>query len=393
MNILVVMNDLPFPTNSGGKIDCFYKLKALAESGHNIYLLASFSDNSDVSSCNDAMEKLGVRPFFYPRKKDIQSNLSLTPYYVLSSRMSQSEVESFLKFVSDIHFDVMVIDHLNSSYAAGQVKDRIYPGKIVYRAHNVEFNFLRKQLYTGHVSILRRIVLLFDTLKMFFYEPRRLKEYKHIASISKADIEYFSKKNHAAKVCWVPPFFNYNVSTTYEQLGREEKAVYDSLQQQLQEKKVLLFANNFTNGFNVDATQWFLGDVWPSIKAEIPNAHFIIAGRNAGFYFTDNDGISVVNGFDSVAPYMLITNIVLILTFGKEGVKLKLMEALSFNKRIVSTIEGVYGSGLEDLVLTASDSSLFSKLCQSYLVSDDGHTFAGEHLFFFDEQSKIESLL
>lgn len=392
--ILVVMSDLPFPANSGGKIDYFYKLKALKEFGCNVFVVASYSDPSALAECDSVLSAMGIKTFFYPRKKSLFSTLSFIPYYVFSSRLEKMELDEVSRFLKDVSFDMMIIDHLNSFYAAKQIENIFSPSKVVYRAHNIESQFLKRQFLTSRVSILRRLILAIDTLKMFFYEKHCLKKINHIASISQAEIGYFQQKSRSANVFWLPPFFNQNVKTSVDEFDVKEKEVYEQLKSDFKNKKILFFANNFTNGFNVDATTWFLENVWPQIIDAVPEAHFIMAGRNAGNYFDSSECVTVVNGFDSVAPYMFIADVVLILTFGKEGVKLKLMEAISFNKIIISTDEGVWGSGLEKYAQYTSNNISFAELCISSIHSKGlSSDLCNVSRFFCDGTEKVKRLL
>lgn len=393
LTVLVVMNDLPFPADSGGKIDFFYKLNALVDAGHTVMLVASYSDKSIVENCRVELEKLNIRVFLYPRKKTIFSILSYVPYYVRSSRLSKSELKLISDFFSDISVDVMIIDHLNSLLVSQQLNEMISPKRTVYRAHNIEFKFIKKQFFSSKVSLIKRAILGFDIIKMFFYEPISLKRFKHIAAISQREMVFFKSVNEQCDVFWLPPFFNVDVKLDYDQLDHEEKAIFKKIKSSLAGKKIILFVNNFSNGFNVDAVSWFINHVWPAMKCDDPNLHFIIAGKEAGNYITQLEGVTVVNGFDSVAPYMLLAELVVILTFGKDGVKLKLLEAIAYNKKVVSTREGVLGSGLESIIPASSNSADFVSLCSSVMKNTTNRPINNAIKILSSNEMKVSILL
>ena len=66
---------------------------------------------------------------------------------------------------------------------------------------------------------------------------------------------------------------------------------------------------------------------------------------------------------ESLAPFYNTVDLVVIPLFNQAGVKIKLIEALKYGKKIVSRPEGVYGSGLSDIIPTADTPEDFAQKC------------------------------
>ena len=76
----IVSFDVPFPTNYGGVIDVFYKLKALHKQGVEIYLhVFEYGRGEQKELLNYCKEV-----FYYPRNSFIKSFFSRAPFIVKS---------------------------------------------------------------------------------------------------------------------------------------------------------------------------------------------------------------------------------------------------------------------------------------------------------------------
>lgn len=158
---------------------------------------------------------------------------------------------------------------------------------------------------------------------------------------------------------WIPPFFDYHKEII---LDEKEMATLELLRLKFSDRRVLFFAGNFCGGFNVKSVEWFVKDIVPRLQRERP-VDFVVGSYKASEYFKNNlvDHLHVYSDFDSVKPFNVLADVVLILTSGKAGVKFKLMDAINFGKKIVSTEEGVYGSGFESLIPNTNYPEIFTR--------------------------------
>lgn len=120
--------------------------------------------------------------------------------------------------------------------------------------------------------------------------------------------------------------------------------------------KRLLFVGSFNHFPNVEAFRFFLGEVWPILRQNVPDAILeVVAGRDHMQYwqrFTGSrelpdDGGMRLHGFvRNVVPLYQSANLVIVPTLVSAGTNLKVLEAMAAARAIVSTSNGCAGLGL-----------------------------------------------
>ena len=128
----------------------------------------------------------------------------------------------------------------------------------------------------------------------------------------------------------------------------------------------LLFIGSFGHLPNVLALDYFLREVWPLIQDIHPALHIIAGGRHVEFQkmherqvklHLDQPGIEVDGFVSDVRPAYRRASIVIAPLLASAGTNIKIMEAMSMGKAIVSTPGGVNGLDVRpgvDLVVAAT---------------------------------------
>lgn len=108
------------------------------------------------------------------------------------------------------------------------------------------------------------------------------------------------------------------------------------------DEHVVLFVGNATPP-NRAALSWFLSDIWPAVRSSCPTARFRAVGTAALA-----PEIAPVDGFERVGPlpdlapeYRRARLVVAPLVSGTAGVKVKVAEAMSYGRPLVTTPIGV----------------------------------------------------
>jgi glycosyltransferase involved in cell wall biosynthesis len=102
---------------------------------------------------------------------------------------------------------------------------------------------------------------------------------------------------------------------------------------------------------NVDGVEYFCGEIWPSIKAEVPQARFRIVGRNphsrvqkwAANATNDDHSIEVTGRVSSVVEHLRESAVIIVPLRIGGGTRLKIYEAMATAKAVVSTTVGAEG--------------------------------------------------
>ncbi|MCZ3388526.1 MAG: glycosyltransferase family 4 protein [Actinomycetia bacterium] len=101
---------------------------------------------------------------------------------------------------------------------------------------------------------------------------------------------------------------------------------------------------------NSDAAVWLAREVWPLVRASVPDARLLLVGREPGRVVTDlaAPDIEVTGTVPEIAPYLQQSMVALAPLLSGGGTRLKVLEALNSGRPLVSTSVGI--DGLTDLI-------------------------------------------
>jgi glycosyltransferase involved in cell wall biosynthesis len=127
------------------------------------------------------------------------------------------------------------------------------------------------------------------------------------------------------------------------------------------ERKDIFFVGGFQHPPNIDAMQWFVGDIWPLILQQLPGIQFHLIGSKAPDRVRSLQGNGVVfHGFvKDLEPWLEGCRLAIApLRYGA-GVKGKVNLSMSHGQPVVATpmaIEGLFArNGVDVLVAEAAE--------------------------------------
>jgi polysaccharide biosynthesis protein PslH len=113
----------------------------------------------------------------------------------------------------------------------------------------------------------------------------------------------------------------------------------------------VLFTGTMSYLPNHQGIAWFAREVWPLIRAEVADAQLDVVGKGPPddvLAFDGRDGIAVHGFVDSMSPFFARANVVVVPILAGAGIRVKIVEAMSAGRPIVSTALGCEGLvGLE----------------------------------------------
>lgn len=144
----------------------------------------------------------------------------------------------------------------------------------------------------------------------------------------------------------------------------------------------LLFLGTLSYPPNEDAILHFCASIYPIIRRELGDkVSLTIVGRRPRpcvQALGQTAGIVVTGGVDSVEPFYAAADLVVApIRFGG-GTRIKILEALSYGRAVVSTTIGAEGLDLEDKY--------------DIVLADDSHTFASECIELLRNRNRRHSL-
>ena len=123
---------------------------------------------------------------------------------------------------------------------------------------------------------------------------------------------------------------------------------------------------------NVVGMRWFLDEVWPNVRRELPGCELLVAGRVQQAFPINPEGVRFVGLVPDLEPLYRQAGVVISPLIAGSGLKIKLIEALGRGKAIVATsvtVDGIAGQVGSSVVVADSVSDFASAVVR--LLSDD----------------------
>ena len=327
--IHIVSFDVPFPANYGGVIDVFFKLKALHRLGLKI-ILHTFEYGKGKST---ELEKYCEQIFYYKRSKSPLNLLSSKPF-IVKSRSNSNLIKNLLKDQNPILFEGLHTTYPLNDY---DFKNRI----ILIRTHNIEHKYYLG-LAKSESKLHRKSFFKQEAKKLKSYE-KILQKATYILTISPYEQRYFKNK-FGNKAKYIPVFHkNNNVKNLS---GKGKFALYHG---------DLRVADNFK-------ACKFLFEVFKDLEYPL-----IVAGNYKHPDIVNEiklyKNISFVKPDESKKLEELFkeTQVNVLPTFQKTGIKLKLIYALFESRFCVVNNAMVEDTGLENLCKIADCNTEFKE--------------------------------
>ena len=337
MKVLFLIRDLPYPPTTGCQKRNFYLLKELAMKGAEIIL---FCENSSVKVIDVPAEikqlTKNINFITVDPKKHIKRNIfslfSPLPFWV-KARTSVKVRNAINDYVHKNHVDMIICD---SIYRALNIPFKNTTYKILYE-HNIESMIIKRYIET-ETSLFWKFLASVEFLKLKWFQKKMWKQFDCCVVCSLLDKVFIRKSIGSEKnVCVIGNgvdtlFFNPNARTM-----EEDTLVYTGL-----------------IGWhpNEDAILYFVNNVYPLIKKQRSSIKFFIVGEKPSKIIKElaqKDNSITVTGFvDDVRPYMGKASVFIVPLRIGSGTRLKILEALSMEKAVVSTSVGCEGLEVEN---------------------------------------------
>ena len=334
MKILWAKANKILPVHSGGDIRSYNIARELA-ARHELTFFSYYDGAPDTAyECTLREQFPGAVCVSTGRAQDSSLRRGLdyvarfpsrAPYAV--SRFACRAVELPLKrWYKQQAFDVAVCDFLDA--AVNFPKDLNIP--TVLFQHNVESEIWRRHATNGSSGI-KKVVYGLEFSKMQRYEQEMVRRFHHVIAVSEHDKSLMSAWVDSGRLSVVPT----GVDTREFHPGPKPGG----------DKPLVLFVGAMDWEPNVDAVEYFCHEMWPSILAKVPSAHFRIVGRNPGGRVRRlaSNSVEVTGRVPSVVDHLREAAVVVVPLRIGGGTRLKIYEAMAMGKAVVSTTVGAEG--------------------------------------------------
>lgn len=337
MKILFLSTKGPLPTNDGHALRTYNLLKQIALI-HQVYLLSFVKFQEEYCYINEIR---GVcRSVNYAELEENASKISMG-YSLLRSLVNQQPFvalkyykKNMQRLIQDIvdkeHLDLVHIDILPMS-----VYLELFQGiPTVLNAHNVESLLLDRQVL-NEKNWLKKIYLTSQQKKLSLFERMAAKQVDHIITCSEEDRKIFES-------------FAPRTSTTIVPNGVDVE-FFCAKNEVLEQDMKIVFVGGLNWFPNLDGLKWFDEEVLPYVLRKCPNICIYVIGRYEKDIKWKHNKQFCIKGFvPDIRPYLEVGAVVIVPLRIGGGTRLKILDAMSMSKAIVSTSIGAEGLGVSD---------------------------------------------
>ena len=358
MRILWVKADKLLPVQNGGNIRTYHVLRYLSAL-HELTFFSYYGGTPDpdyerelqrqlpgaVAVCTGKRELSGAA-----RALDYLVHLGAQPPYAVS-RFADTKVQKQLQdWFREQRFDVAVCDFLD---AAVNFPGRLNIPSVLFQ-HNVESEIWRRHAATAG-NPAKKMIYRMEFRKMLRYERAVVRKFQHVIAVSANDRSIMMQWVDADRVTVVPT--GVDLAQYRPDPARLNPATSDPANSGpnplAASAPLITFVGAMDWEPNVDAVEYFCSEIWPAIKAEVPQARFRIVGRNPGRRVqkwasnsnsnSNDDSIEVTGRVPSVVEHLRQSAVIIVPLRIGGGTRLKIYEAMATAKAVVSTTVGAEG--------------------------------------------------
>ena len=342
MRLLWIKSDVLLPLDTGGKLRTWHLLRHVAAHHEVTYLGFAAPDQraEHVDGMHEVARHVHVVPRTNPPKgslrfyADAVLHLADPLPYAVGKYRSRAFRRRLAELLRTQPFDLIVCDFL---VPAVNLPRRL-PCPSVLFTHNVEAEIWRRHAdtKTGRVS---RFLYRMQHHRMLRFEAKTLARFDGVLAVSEADRDTFARLYPGAirQPAHVVPT---GVDTGFFQPTPSSDAA-----------RSLVFTGSMDWLPNEDAMQFFCAEVLPIIRREEPRVTLSIVGRAptpAVARLAQQHGIVVTGRVDDVRPHMADAAVYVVPLRIGGGTRLKIFEAMSMGKAVVSTTIGAEGLPVRD---------------------------------------------
>lgn len=323
---LIILDDVCFPTNSGGRFLAWQDSLALTDlyDEANAIIFHHASESPSLSNYMSVFKNV----HFIPRKSFLASTAAhpLTPYQASSRKLSRKDLDIVRSWGCP---DSIVAHHEWTSDVLSDVGQQFPSALRVLRSHNHEGRFLRS--LARDASGLRRLYLELETIRTSGVFLKRAADRAHTVWIlAEEDRDAYSAAT--PRVHLVPPSVEIRPDLTSCGPSRDLRVGF-------------LGALDMPQA--VAGLTWFISEVWPQVRKQQPCAVLAVAGRRAQPAFSkwmeSVPGVEFYGEIPDSQAFISSLRLFINPVFSGSGINIKMLEPAAMALPIVSTRIGLRG--------------------------------------------------
>lgn len=350
-NILYVTTKLPWPLIGGDRIHMYNCLRELKKRGYNITVVTLVTEDDDLDGALKHDE-------FYTKLLPVEFNKNFAYLGALRALYKKTP---------------FIVEYFYNSKM-----QKVIDNELKHNKYDLVIGYMIRSLPYLEKHKIKKIIHICDTYTMLY--KRRLHEQRKLFDKLKIFVEYLKVKAYENYTCKITDkqvlistpdrdfmlnfvenpnnlvVINWTTDTDYfsPQFAETGNNIY--------------MVGSWQYIPNTEAAVYFAKNIFPLVKAKIPDAKFRIIGANPRkeLYEVANEvsGIEITGRVDDVRDYTKDCKVSVCPTKIVSGMQTKILEALSMGIPIVATPESAKGVWEDLITIGYNDSDFADKVVQ-----------------------------
>ncbi len=337
MRTLFLATWYPYPPDNGSKLRAYHLLRALG-SRHQVTLLSFAFDTARPEKtsaldtfCRDVQVITG-NPFEINRAGALATFLSTHPPVTRSIPAMQQLVTAAWQR-GESYDAVIASTEMTADYALTAP-----PGVTkILEEHNSLTRWMAER-YRGQHTPLQRARCWVSWQKRRWYERRLYPHFDLVTMVSRQDAQVTTElvRGEKPRIALVPN----GVDCAHNRPSLAQPRA-----------SALVFNGSLTYSANYDAMRWFLAEVYPTIRAQVPGVTLTITGSTQGVDLTGlalDDSVTLTGFVEDVRIPVVGASVAIAPIRQGGGTRLKILEAMALGTPVVTTSKGAEGLDVAD---------------------------------------------
>lgn len=333
MKVLILSYRMPFKCRDGGAMSVLKSIESALYSGAVVKVLAVNATRQWIEENEIDMPLAERTKFKYvPVNTDINwwpTLLNLFSKYDYFTRRfySTAYVSKLKNILAKNQYDVIQLEHVCMAHYIEIIRS-ITETRIILKAQNVE-HALVEQNSQRSANWLRKCYLKMQAIRLREFEQSACNRVDGIIALTENDAMVFRQMAPQQSIAVVPLYFETTSALEFKKSNKKPTAYH---------------IGSMDWWPNQQGLQWFLKHIWPLVKTNSPK-HFHFAGKKMPHQFSlfQNDSVHCDGEVDDAVAYHLSHDVMAVPLLSGSGIRLKIIEAMSQGKCVVSTNIGAQG--------------------------------------------------
>ena len=325
LRVLFLAHRLPFAPDRGDRIRSYHIIRYLARR-HRVWLVAPADQAVDEAQLRDLRTVCeGVDVATLPRTRMVRAvGCALTTMPLTVPLFSSPALKTIAaERLRTLHFDLI---YIYCSAMASYVPSGVGPPTVI---DFIDADSQKWFDYAGQSRLPLKAVYWREGLALRRYERRLALACRHAFVTSERDGAILRRLSPGVSVTTIP-----------------NGVAIAPLQRAVPDQPRLVFTGVMDYWPNVDAMIYFVDEIYPLVRAQVPAADLVIVGQTPGPQIrrlARRRGITVTGWVPDVHPYLHSSAVFVAPLRIARGIQNKILEAMAAGVPVVSTAAGLGG--------------------------------------------------